>query len=123
VLIGGTGTANITGGASGDLIIGGSTVFDHNLAALQAILAEWQRTDIGYGQRIADLRSGVVDSTGHTDRLVWGSTVLDNGAKNVLRGEPVGVPEPGGAELDWFFANLKRGRDTIADLAAAEMVN
>jgi Ca2+-binding RTX toxin-like protein len=123
VLIGGTGNDTITGGANGDIVIGGSTNFDTNLAALSAILAEWQRTDIGYAQRITDLRNGVVDSNGQSDALVFGSTVLDDGGQNKLRGEPVGTPEPGGNELDWFFANLASGHDTIADLDPNEIVN
>jgi Ca2+-binding RTX toxin-like protein len=121
VLIGGTGTGTITGGAKGDIVIAGSTSFDSNQAALAAILTEWQRTDIGYSQRIQDLRNGVVDGNGHTDALVWGTTVLDNGHANKLRGDP--GSEPGGAELDWFFANLATGHDTIADLASGEVVN
>jgi Ca2+-binding RTX toxin-like protein len=126
VLIGGAGSGadHVTGGGvDGSIVIGGSTSFDTNLAALQALLAEWQRTDIGYTQRIADLRNGVVDSNSQTDALVWGSTVLDNGGKDVLNGEPVGTSEPGGPELDWFFANLASGHDTIGDRDPNEVVN
>jgi hypothetical protein len=121
VLIGGLGNDTITGGANGDIVIGGNTNFDTNQAALSAILAEWQRTDIGYSQRITDLRNGVVDGNGQTDKLVLGSTVLDDGGKNTLRGDP--GSEPGGNELDWFFANLATGHDTIPDKDPSEVVN
>jgi hypothetical protein len=121
ILIGGSGTDNITGGAKGDIVIGGSTSFDANNAALFALLAEWQRTDLSYSQRVQALRNGVVDSNGHTDALVWGTTVLDNHHGDTLRGEPVNTPEPGGNELDWFFANL--AQDSLPDRIASESVD
>jgi hypothetical protein len=111
----------ITGGGGGDILIAGITNYDSNVIALQAILAEWQRTDIGYSQRITDLRNGVVDGNGNTDQLVWGSTVRDDGLQHTLTGDP--GAEPGGAELDWFFANLASGHVTITDLDPNETVN
>jgi hypothetical protein len=49
--------------------------------------------------------------------------VLDNGQANTLRGQPVGTTEPGGNELDWFFANLAAGHDILPDRTASESVN
>jgi hypothetical protein len=123
VLIGGTENDTITGGAKGDILIQGTTSYDSNQAALSAILAEWQRTDIGYSARITDLRNGVTDSNGQTDKLSFGSTVVDDGGSNTLRGEPVGTAEPGGDERDWFFANLAAGHDTLPDRDPSEVVN
>ncbi len=123
ILITGSGASTATGGAKGDIVLGGTTTFDLDNIALNALLAEWQRTDIGYSQRISDLRNGVVDANGHTAQLAWGTTVLDNGAANTLRGQPAGTPEPGGAELDWFFANLAAGHDSLPDRIASEVVN
>jgi hypothetical protein len=54
---------------------------------------------------------------------VWGTTVLDDGQTNTLRGEPAGTPEPGGPELDWFFANTTAGHDALPDRKAGEFVN
>jgi Ca2+-binding RTX toxin-like protein len=98
VLIGGTGHATITGGPADDILIAGTTTFDGNEAVLGAILKEWQRTDKTYAQRIADLKNG--GGLNGTNKLIWGSTVLDNDAAATLAG---------GAGLDWFFANLGPG--------------
>jgi Ca2+-binding RTX toxin-like protein len=123
ILIAGSGASTATGGASGDIVIGGTTSYDLDNVALNALLAEWERTNISYSQRISDLRNGVVDANGHTDKLVWGTTVLDNGASNTLRGQPVGTSEPGGNELDWFFANLAAGHDSLPDRDPNEVIN
>jgi hypothetical protein len=99
LLIGGTGTTAITGGSGGDILIAGTTTFDGNETALMAILKEWQRTDKTYAQRIADLKNG--GGFNGTNKLIWGSTVLDNDAASAKL--------TGGAGLDWFFANLGPG--------------
>ena len=80
-----------------------------NPAALDAILAEWQRTDEDYPTRIAHLRRGVGSGGYH---LVLGETVLQDVAANVLTG---------GAGLDWFWADL--ALDTIINKSAGEVVN
>jgi hypothetical protein len=95
ILIGGSGSDILTGGPADDILISGTTNYDLNPTALAAILAEWQRTDIGYGQRITDLRAGTGLSGGN--RLIWGTTVHDDGVADTLTGN-------GGQ--DWFFANL-----------------
>ncbi len=123
LLIAGSAASTATGGAKGDIVLGGTTSFDLDNIALMALLTEWQRTDIGYSQRISDLRNGVVDANGHTDQLAWGTTVLSNGASNALSGQPAGTPEPGGAELDWFFANLAAGHDRLLDHDPSEVVD
>jgi hypothetical protein len=94
VLIGGLGASTIIGGSASDILIGGRTVFDRNYLALASILKEWQRTDKTYAARIADLRYG--GGYNGTNKLSWGSTVLDTGAADNLNGL---------AGLDWFFAN------------------
>ena len=43
ILIGGTGADRLDGGAGEDLLIGGTTSYDANIAALTALMAEWQR--------------------------------------------------------------------------------
>jgi hypothetical protein len=40
------------GDGSDDILIGGTTDFDGNLTALDAILAEWGRTGTDYNTRI-----------------------------------------------------------------------
>jgi parallel beta-helix repeat protein len=69
VLIGGTGRNALIGGAGSDrldasrstsdnILIGGSTDFDTWLAALDAIFAEWIRTDLSFRDRYSDLTTG-----------------------------------------------------------------
>jgi Peptidase M10 serralysin C terminal len=98
ILIGGAGTSTIKGGPADDILIAGTTSFDANHAALMSILAEWQRTDKTYAQRIADLRNG--GGLNGTTKLIWGATVQDDDGSDTLTGGP---------GLDWFFANLGPG--------------
>jgi Ca2+-binding RTX toxin-like protein len=109
VLIGGGGNDTITGGADDDISIGGTTDFDSRDDALQSILMEWQRTDRGYVQRIADLANGGGWNGGN--ELIFGTTVHDDGGSDVLTG---------GLGLDWFF---KGQSDRITDQEAGEQVN
>jgi hypothetical protein len=108
VLIGGTGVDHVGGGLADDLVIGDSTSFDHNAAALASILAEWQSAG-SYAQRINHLRLG--GGLNGTNELVFGVTVTDDHAADVLTG---------GAGSDWFFED---GLDTITDLSASELIN
>jgi hypothetical protein len=118
ILIGGAGNDIITSGPGEDIIIGGSVNFGANLeAALMAILGEWQRTDETFTQRISNIRTGV--GPGNAYALSWGTTVLDDGASNTLRGNPAGNE----GALDWFFADLAAGHDTIVDLKNGDVVN
>jgi hypothetical protein len=58
LLIGGAGASQLVGGSSDSLMIAGSTIYGLQDAALEAILTEWDRTDIGFTQRVTDLTSG-----------------------------------------------------------------
>jgi Ca2+-binding RTX toxin-like protein len=87
VLMGGTGRNVLIGGAGPDtldasqatgdnLLVGGRTDFDTALSALDAILAEWTRTDLGFSDRYSDLTSGS-NSTGSPPlNVVSGTLVL-----------------------------------------------
>jgi Ca2+-binding RTX toxin-like protein len=109
LLIGGKGSDSVTGGSADDIVIGGYTSFDTNNAALMSILAEWQRTDETYSQRVNNLKFG--GGLNGTNLLVFGSTVKDDLVANTLTG---------GAGMDWFFMGA---HDVITDLAAGEQVN
>jgi Ca2+-binding RTX toxin-like protein len=108
VLIGGAGADTIVGGAGDDLIIGGTTSFDANVAALMSIFAEWQSPN-SYATRVGHLKLG--GGLNGTNKLVFGLTVHDDQAANVLTGA---------AGLDWFFAGKQ---DTITDRESGELVN
>ena len=113
ILIGSLGVDTVTGGSGDDIVIGGWTSYDSsstaNDMALEAILGEWQSAADGYAMRIAKIKAGV--GAGGIDKLVFGTTVFDDGAANTLAG---------GAGMDWFF---KGSRDNIADLQSGEQTN
>jgi hypothetical protein len=97
LLIGGSGPSNLTSGSAGDILIGGTTSYDTNDAALAALLAEWQSAD-AYNTRFYRLegrQSGGLNGSYH---LVWGTSVKANNYSDTLVGSKVG--------LDWFFAQL-----------------
>jgi hypothetical protein len=86
VLIGGGGSDTINGGPNGDLIIGGTTSFDMNPTALNAIFAEWTSSD-SYTDRVKFL-SG---PTGHYNGSYFlippghtGQTVFDDGVPDTI---------------------------------------
>jgi hypothetical protein len=100
LLIGGSGASTLKSQGGDDLLIGGTTAFDGNEAALSAIMAEWT-SGRDYATRVANLSgTGSGPRANGNDFLVAGgpgATVFDNGAVNVL---------DGGSGMDWFFANL-----------------
>src|SRR5262249_40273632 len=88
-------------GGGNDMLIAGTTVFDHNQAARAVILAEWTSSR-SYADRVASLSppGGGLSAT-----------VLDTGLDDVLHA---------GSGMDWFFANL--ARDFITGRHDAEIV-
>jgi hypothetical protein len=60
ILIGGAGRSTLDArrGTGDNILIGGRTDWDMNLAALEAIMAEWDRTDLGFNDRSSDLLNG-----------------------------------------------------------------
>jgi hypothetical protein len=111
-LIGGAGQATLQAGAGGDILIGGTTAYDNNAAALAAILAEWTRTDIGYATRIADLTgtTGGLNVINGMYFFLNASTVHGNGLADNFYG---------GAGMDWFFAGMA---DVIFNKTTGEVV-
>jgi streptogramin lyase len=113
VLIGGAGADRIVGQAEQDLLIAGSTAFDANLAALCAIVDEWNSSR-DYATRVANVM-GTGSGSGWAARLngnyflTVGGTVFDDGARDVLTGS---------ADQDLFFAKLSGSGvlDEITDL-------
>jgi hypothetical protein len=94
LLIGGGGSDTLYGGRGDDILIGGTTDYDSNLAALDAIMAEWGRTDISYRQRIADL-DGTASGGLNGQYVLNATTVHDDGASDQL---------VGGGGQDWYIA-------------------
>ncbi len=97
------GGADTLMGKNNDLMIGGSTIYDNNVAALNAIMAEWTSLD-SYALKIARLTgTSKGGKNGSTLLTVAGTsaTVQNNGKASTLSGTTVG---------DWFFASAM---DTI----------
>ncbi len=94
LLIAGGGAATITGGSNQDLIIGGTTSFDHNLAALNAIMAEWASLN-SYAVKIKHLMGTLAGGLNGSTKLTT-STVLNNSQASTLTG---------GQGLDWFWSS------------------
>jgi hypothetical protein len=91
LLIGGGGHATLTGDGESSILIGGRTAYDHNRAALEAIMAEWGRTDLSYSERV--------------DRLLEGEGVPALNASTVFADRAGDVLE-GGEGRSLFFASL-----------------
>jgi hypothetical protein len=139
VLIGGTGRNVLIGGAGPDtldasratgdnLLIGGRTDFDTSLSALDAILAEWTRTDLGFSDRSSDLTSGrnsmgspprnVVNGqlrllTAATNPTSSNGTVHADSSPDTLIGSTRIDPATGRRVHNWFFVDAV---DTVVNL-------
>jgi predicted outer membrane repeat protein len=121
VLIGGTGRNVMIGGAGADtldgsratsdnLLIGGTTNYDANLAALNAVFAEWTRTDLSFAYRVTDLATGKngagktpLNVVGGKPVLLTPSTVHGNGAAGKLIGTQKTDPATKQRAHNWFF--------------------
>lgn len=97
LLIGGGGADRLVGGRGEDILIGGTTDYDSDLAALNAIMAEWGRTDLSFNERIAQI-DGSSSGGLNGSYVLNATTVHDDGASNVLVGR---------SGRDWFFAGAK----------------
>jgi hypothetical protein len=113
LLVGGLGADVLHGADGDDILIGGTTDHDNNLAALNAIMAEWGRTDADHATRVKHL-SGTLSGGLNAATLLTASTVHDDAAIDTLFGE-------GGS--DWFFAKLSGlNQDKVKDQTAGEII-
>ena len=114
LLIGGSGASTLNAGGGEDILIAGTTAYDANEAALNAIMAEWTSDD-SYATRIANLSGTGTGprSNGNYFLIASGpnATVFGNNATDVVNG---------GAGLDWFFVDL--ARDILRGVRKGEIV-
>jgi Ca2+-binding RTX toxin-like protein len=120
VLIGGTGRNILIGGAGADvldasasrgdnILIGGTTDYDLSVAALDAIFAEWTRTDLGFRQRLSDLEGGSGSGANPLNRvngqaiLLTPSTVHADASPDTLTGTNQTDPATGARAHNWYF--------------------
>jgi Ca2+-binding RTX toxin-like protein len=111
ILIGGLGSDTITAGSGDTILVGGSTNFDRNLSAQEAILAEWARTDETYAQRVSHIH-GFTTGGLNGRFFLKASTVHFGASPDTLNG---------GSGMDWFWANV--AMDTITGQQPGEQVN
>ena len=121
ILIAGTGVAHLKGHSGDDILIGGTTAFDNNEAALLAVLAEWNSGE-SYLQHIANLQNAPATMNGQTVNpngsypavyYLNATTVHDNGLSDQLEG----------GDLDWVFASLDDKTDQPTAPAAGHRQN
>jgi Ca2+-binding RTX toxin-like protein len=107
ILIGGAGADSLTGGAGDNIQIGGTTSYDQNLAALDAIFAEWT-SQAALSVRMRHLRQGgglngsfILNTTASRTQA---ATVFDDGAVDSLTD---------GLGMSWLFVHRRPPADTI----------
>lgn len=111
VLLGGAGADVLRGGGGDDVLIGNPTDFDASLAALNALIAEWGRTDAAYNSRSNHLR-GLEPGGLNGTYLLNTVTIHNDAAIDQLYGE---------AGLDLFFyTSSGANTDNLNDLVAGE---
>ncbi len=112
ILIGGGGAASLHAGKGDDVLIGGSTIFDNNLNALAAIMAEWSRADLTYNERIDDLFSG---GGLNGPYLFNAQTIIAGTASSQFFG--------GSTAQDWFWLSLnnKKPADKLTGYTTGEV--
>ncbi|QDT96317.1 GEVED domain-containing protein [Gimesia aquarii] len=108
ILIGGSGSDFIRGhdeatytnyGANGDILIGGSTVYDNGLTQLFGILSEWTSAT-PFGDRVENIRTRVTNTaTGVNNIKLDSTTVFNDGEVDKLFGAVARGD-------DWFLLDL-----------------
>jgi acid phosphatase len=98
--IAGSGLGQLTSTNGSAILIPGNTLYNNNLKALEAIMAEWGRSDIGYNQKVTDLLGPTpVAGSKNNGYFLNTSTVSSNHQHNTLAGAA------NANALDWFFSN------------------
>jgi Ca2+-binding RTX toxin-like protein len=102
LLIGGRGADKILAYSGDDVLVSGATAYDPVAGptseafadALLQVLAEWNRTDLTYQQRVANVQAGGGLTGGHA---LDAATVSGDAERDELHGS---------SGLDWFFVSL-----------------
>jgi Ca2+-binding RTX toxin-like protein len=101
LLIGGKGADTLQGGKGDDILLGGTTSYDSNTAALTLIMQEWT-SDHGFDARCGNLTTGfplgksLVQLTTTKTKKNPKGTVFDDKARDTLFGD---------SGRDWFFGS------------------
>ncbi len=112
LLLGGAGADTLAGGGGDDILIGDLTDLDGNLPALDAVMAEWGRTDADYNTRVAHLGGSLAGGLNGA-YLLNAATVHDDAAVDQLEGD-------GGS--DWFLYTAGGAfKDVLRDKGKGEI--
>jgi hypothetical protein len=111
ILIGEGGSDTLNAGSAGDVLIGGITTFDANLAALEALLVEWQSND-SYQTRVQDLFGN--GPAGPGGPQLNAATIINDLAVNQINASS------SGPSMDWIW--LEGATDKISGGKAGEIV-
>jgi hypothetical protein len=112
ILIGGSKANALTAGDSGDIVIGGSTAYDTNIAALLAILAEWNNDSETYQQRVDHIRGTTTGGINGTYYFKASTVMHDTSASSLIGG---------GIGMNWYFANISL--DSVLNRQSGEIVS
>jgi Ca2+-binding RTX toxin-like protein len=102
-VIGGTGGDTVHGNNAEDILVAGTLVYANETTsaldrtAVDALMAEWRRTDLAYAARISHLNGTTGGGLNGIYRLN-AITVVDDNEMDILHGD---------AGLDWFLAGAK----------------
>jgi hypothetical protein len=105
--VGSSGHATLQGGNGQDILIAGTTNYDTNITALNALMAEWSSTSVPFATRVAHL-SGTQSGGRNGTTYLTSSTVQKSNGLNTLIGGTGGSP----SALDWFWVSAG---DVITD--------
>jgi hypothetical protein len=82
----------------------GPTTYDKNIAALNLIMKEWQRTDLTFAQRITDISSGGNNVPSNKPASILKKTGIKLSGATVFPDSPAAADTfTGGAGQNWFF--------------------
>ncbi len=112
ILIGGAGADQLIGGGGDNILIGGTTNYDLNADALESLRTEWDRTDIGFEARIADLMAGVGSG--------MASAALTGGPDGTVHADGAADTLDGGGQ-NWFFV-AQADPDTVNDQKDGDVI-
>jgi hypothetical protein len=105
ILIGGGGADQLFGGSGEDLLIAGTTDYTQpgnlNLAALDAIIQEWNRPDLGFDDRMSDLATGSNSLGLPVKNVAEGMLILLT--SNTVHDDLAADTLTGGNGQDWFI--------------------
>jgi autotransporter-associated beta strand protein len=105
ILIGsGGGADHLFGGSGEDILIGGITDYTQpnlNVAAIDAILQEWNRTDLSFDDRMSDLLTGSNSQGVAANNVIGGTAILFN--STTVHDDLAADALTGGTGRDWYF--------------------